>query len=125
VTFYPDPFGDGQVWTPNELVSEIKPDKEGHPVLLGEFVDIEGRRYVMLVNNSMTESVNVTLTFPGADCSIYSRDWSGQEREGGAYAAERLTRDADGLRVPHWLAPGQEAVYRVDSAAIRSAAITV
>jgi hypothetical protein len=125
VTFYPDPFGDGQVWTPNELVSEIKPDKEGHPVLLGEFVDIEGRRYVMLVNNSMTESVNVTLTLPGADVEIFSWDWSGQEREGGAYAAERFTRDADGLRVPHWLAPGQEAVYRVDSAAIRSAAIAL
>jgi len=77
----------------------------------------------MLVNNSQTESVNVQLAFPGADMRIFSWDWSGRERDGGAYAAERLTRDPDALRVRHWLAPGQEAVYRVDSEAIRAATI--
>jgi hypothetical protein len=122
VTFAPKAWGGGAVFTPNELVSKIEPD--GWPVLLGEFVDIEGRRYVMLVNNSTTESAHITLTFPGADVKVYSWNWSGKEYEGGAYCADNSQRTDDGLRVGHWLAPGQEAVYRVDSAAIRAAAVT-
>ncbi|UCH33441.1 MAG: hypothetical protein JSV65_12785 [Armatimonadota bacterium] len=125
VTFTPEAYGGGEVFTPNELVAEVTPDKEGHPLLLGQFVDIEGRRYVMLVNNSTDESVNAALTFPGADVKIHSWNWSGQEHEGGAYCAGRTSRSDAGLRVSHWLAPGQEAVYRVDSEAIRAAAVAV
>jgi len=124
VAFYPQAFGGGEVFLPDELVAEVKPDKEGHPLLLGEFVDIEGRRYVMLVNNSTTDSVRAALTFPGADVKIYSWNWSGQEYEGGAYCADSTQRTDAGLTVWHWLAPGQEAVYRVDSEGIRRAEIT-
>jgi hypothetical protein len=123
VTFWPQPFGDGEVLTPNELVSEVKPDKRGHPLILGEFVDIERRRYAMLVNNSTTDSVHATLAFPGADVKIYSWNWHGEESEGRAYCADEVERTDNGLRVRHWLAPGQEAVYRVDSELVRSAAI--
>jgi hypothetical protein len=124
VTFYPKAWGGGQAFAPDELVAEVKPDKEDHPVLLGEFVDREGRRYVMLVNNSTTDSAKVALTFPSADVKIYSWNWSGQEYEGGAYCASDMERTPDGLRVDHWLAPGQEAVYRVDSERARTAAVT-
>jgi len=115
VTFHPTARGGGQTFTPNGLVSRILPDREGHPILLGEFVDMQGRRYVMLVNDSMTENVNVGITFPGDDVTLYSWDWSGNEYHGGAYCNVGVSQDAEGLTVRHFLAPGQEAVYRVDS----------
>ncbi len=116
VTFYPKAYGGGEVFTPNGIVSRILPDAKDHPILLGEFTDIEGRRYVMVVNNSMTECVNVGLTFPGDDVTLYSWNWSGNEYHGGAYCNSGVTNDEHGLTVRHYLAPGQEAVYRVDSA---------
>jgi len=144
VTFYPVARGAGQVFTPDELVSEITVDApvfvdpEGkrhelrdpnHPLLLGEFVDLQGGRYVMLVNNSTEKSVRVALKFPGSDVKLFS--WAdGHEQEGLAYSADvnssrKMERTEKGLRVWHWLAPGQEAVYRVDSELARNAKITV
>jgi hypothetical protein len=115
VTFYPEAFGGGKTFSPNGIVSRILPDAAGHPILIGEFTDINGRRYVMIVNNSMTESVNVGVTFPGDDVRVHSWSWSNSEYEGGAYSADRYSRDENGLTIRHWLAPGQEAVYRVES----------
>ncbi len=144
VTFYPVARGAGQVFTPDELVSEITVDAPtfvdlagkrhelrdpNHPLLLGEFVDAKGGRYAMLVNNSTEKSVRVALTFPGSDVKLFS--WAdGREREGLAYSADvnssrKMERTEQGLRVWHWLAPGQEAVYRVDSEQARHAKITV
>jgi hypothetical protein len=70
----------------------------------------------MIVNNSMAESVNVGITFPGEDARVFSWNWSGKEHQGGAYCASYQSRDENGLTIRHWLAPGQEAVYRVESA---------
>lgn len=114
VTFSPEPFGGGARFTPNGIVSAFAP--ETAPVLLSEFVDAEGRRYVMLVNNSTTENTRVSITFPGEDARAFSWDWNGREYEGGAYGQLGTTRDERGLTIDHFLAPGQEAVYRVDSA---------
>ena len=86
------------------------------PNMVGEFVDTKGQRYVMVVNNSMTDSVSVCITFPGQDARVFSWNWSGQEREGPAYCGSAPSRDKNGLTIGHWLAPGQEAVYRVQSA---------
>ena len=116
--FYPEAFGGGEVFTPDELVSRVLPDRDGHPLLIGEFTDLEGRRYVMLVNNSVTDSANVGLTFPGADVKVFSWNWYGKEVEGPAFSATgQPLRDEHGLTVRHWLAPGEEAVYRVESSA--------
>ena len=115
VTFTPEPLGGGDLFAPGDTVSRLLPDREGHPLLLSEFVDAEWRPHVMLVNNSMTENVHVGITFAGTSTRVFSWDWSGQEVEGGAYSASRQTRDEHGLTIWHWLAPGQEAVYRVDS----------
>jgi len=143
VSFWPHPRGGGEMFTPDELVAEIivdsgafvdprgalhEPRDPKHPLLLGEFTDATGGRYVMLVNNSAEKSVRVALTFPGPDVKIYSWD-NGREREGAAYSADvnssrMLERSEHGVRIWHWLAPGQEAVYRVDSEAIRKAPIT-
>lgn len=118
VTFYPSAFGGGQEFTPNGIVSRILPDREEHPILIGEFIDLAGQRYVMIVNNSLTESVNVGVTFPGKDVRVYSWDWHGKEVEGKAFSADsdEPKRDENGLTIHHWLAPGEEAVYRVQSA---------
>lgn len=115
VTFYPEAWGGGETFTPNGLLSDVSPDVEGHPILIGEFTDIEGHRYVMIVNNSMTKNVNVGITFPGKDVRVFSWNWYGEEYEGGAYCASGQSRDENGLTIRHWLAPGQEAVYRIDS----------
>ncbi len=115
VTFTPKPYGQGQKFTPNGLVSQVRRSPKDHPLLLGEFTDLGARRYVMIVNNSMTENIRVAITFPGKDVKVYSWDWSGRERPGGAYCADHQTRNEQGLTIDHWLAPGQEAVYRVQS----------
>ena len=84
----------------------------------------------MVVNNSMTDSADVALTFPGEDVKTYSWDWfDGQEEEGIAYSAVGVlpgpTMTENGFKVWHQLAPGQEAVYRVDSSLIRYSVIDV
>lgn len=114
VTFNPTPYGGGEKFSPDDLVSRIAPDTA--PVLLSEFVDVKGRRYVMLVNLSMTDSTRVALTFTSDKVRFYSWSWQGQEREGPAYSSNGCNRDDHGLTtVDHYLAPGQEAVYRVES----------
>ncbi len=118
VTFSPTAFGGGETFTPSDVLSAV--EAGDHPMLVGEFVDLEGRRYVMAVNNSTTKSVRVGLTFPGSDARVFSWNWNGQEYEGGAYSADTTERVEGGLRLWHWLAPGQEAVYRVDSELTRA-----
>ena len=117
----------GPDFKPNELISKISTEQANPSLMIGEFADIQGRRYVMIVNNSMTESVKVGLTFPGEDVKTYSWDWwDGKEKEGIAYTAIGVggqSRTKDGFRVWHWLAPGQETVYRVDSKLIRNSEI--
>lgn len=113
VMFYPNAYGGGMVFEPDDLVSKVLPDSQNHPILIGEFMDIEGQRYVMIVNNSMTENVNVGITFDGNNTKAFSWNWSGNEYEGSAYCASELMRDDNGLTIRHWLAPGQEAVYRI------------
>jgi hypothetical protein len=68
----------------------------------------------MLVNLSMTESQKVSLTFRGEKARLFSWNWQGQEHEGLAYSADGCVRNDQGTTVAHWLAPGQEAVYRVE-----------
>jgi len=114
VSFYPNAYGGGEAFSPDDIVSRVMPDAENHPILVGEFTDVEGRRYVMIVNNSMKDSVNVGITFPGEDVKVFSWNWQGKEYGGGAYCASGQHRDQNGLTIRHWLAPGQEAVYRIE-----------
>ncbi len=41
----------------------------------------------MLVNNSVTDNINVGLTFPGEDVKVFSWNWNGKEVEGPAFSA--------------------------------------
>ena len=66
----------------------------------------------------MTDDIYVGITFPGKDVRVFSWNWGGAEYEGGAYSAiGQSPVDDTGLTIQHSLAPGQEAVYRVQSAA--------
>ncbi|MHC4563632.1 MAG: hypothetical protein ACYS8X_12780 [Planctomycetota bacterium] len=124
VTFFPEPYGGGEAFTPNEVLKEIKP-WDGHgELVIGEFVDAKGQRYVMAVNNSTTENLYVVLTFQGKDVKLYTRDWQGHEREGLDQACHiRGWRDGY-FKAGYWLAPGQEIFQRVDSEMVRTSAIS-
>ncbi|MCY2930748.1 MAG: hypothetical protein NTV86_14875 [Planctomycetota bacterium] len=115
VGFYPKPFGGGVAWAPDDIVANIWPAyDESTPILVGEFVDAQNRRYVMFVNNSRKAIDRVKITFR-KNVKLFSWGVDGQERPGGAYACEGgPIMEPDGLVAWHWLAPGQEAVYRVE-----------
>jgi len=113
--FYPVAYGGGETFAPDNFVSSIKTDKPGHPVLISEFTDRKGNRYFMMVNMSMTENADVIITIPGNDVTLHSWNWDGKEYQGFSYCGEMIKKDDVGLTVHHWLAPGQETVYRIES----------
>ncbi len=122
VTFYPEAFGDGEVFTPNELLLDVWTYKKDRRILVGEFVDIEGRRYMMVVNNSTTNNAHVVLTFP-KHAKSYSWNWQGKEYEGTAYSHFGTEHRQAGYVAGYWLAPGQELVQRVEAEGIRKTEI--
>ncbi len=117
VTFYGKAYGDGEKFSPSDIVKNVE-HESGAPMIVGEFADLEGKRYAMFVNNSMTESEKFRVTFP-AGARLYSWDWHGREYEGGPYAGGGGAAATDGQDTVHWpwLAPGQEAVYRIEAVA--------
>jgi hypothetical protein len=121
VCFYGKSYGDGEWFSPDDLITAIGTirGKKGNinddkPLLIGEFVNMKGQRYVMFVNNSMTESNRFIITFPG-NATTYSFDWYGNEYAGPAYCSDEIITEKDGTQLHGlWLAPGQEALYRVE-----------
>lgn len=112
VTFYGKVYGDGEEFTPSDIVKNVENGSKS-PMVIGEFVDLEGRRYAMFVNNSISESEVFKITFP-KDSKLYSWDWYGRENEGGAYCLLGIENDVEGNPVHSLiLAPGQEAVYSI------------
>jgi hypothetical protein len=112
VSFFPKACGGGEVWTPNDLVLDIWPAYDNQlPVLVGEFTDIEGRRYIMFVNNSQTQPDRVLIKFP-LKTKLYSFGYGSEGKE--VLVNDGSQADAD--CVPAWLflAPGGETVFRVE-----------
>jgi len=112
------PLGGCKEFTPNGLVVEVK----GGPVLVGEFVDPEGKRYVMLVNLKMEGASRMQVTFAGKDARYFSYRWSdGSEFEGRSEISISEKRDGSlGPMVDHYAYPAQMVLYRVDSKAARA-----
>ena len=112
VSFYPQAMGGGQAWKPNELVSAIWPAYDNNlPVLVGEFTDVEGKRYVMFVNNSQTKTDRILVKFP-LKTKLY-----GYGNEGKESLANDGTENSEGFVTAWlWLGPGSEAVFRVELA---------
>ncbi len=117
VSYFPFALGNGsQEWMPSELLSGFVPQfGQATPLVIGEFADVEGRRYVMFVDNSQTKDAcdHVKTLFP-KNVKLYVFDYGceGQERPAGNY--EGPHPDGNHLRDWRWLAPGQEALYRVE-----------
>jgi len=122
-------FGGGDQFKPDDIVSKVEPNPdESDPksnILVGRFVDKKGNRFVMIVNNSAFNSIAVDVTFPGQDVKLFS--WKdGAMYEGLAYSAKLSTpvyspdRSAAGVKATHFLAPGQEAFYRVQQSRTRT-----
>lgn len=115
VSFVGTVYGDGQAFTPNRLVKQVECGPKSQ-MLIGEFTDLQSRAYVMFVNNCTTESEFFNVSFPKGT-RTYSLDWNGKEYEGGAYCVGNVDTDEDGCpRHQLILAPGQEAVYRLELA---------
>jgi hypothetical protein len=113
VTFYGKVYGDGAEFTPNDMILKVDSTKKT-PLLIGEFTDLEGRRYVMFVNNSMTDDDIFNVIFPKG-CKTYSYSFNNKEYEGGAYCHLGVQLDGAGNPIhPLMLMPGGEAVYRIE-----------
>jgi hypothetical protein len=112
VMFNPEPYGGGEKFAPDDLVARVGP--VGYKTMVSEFVDAQQRKYVMLVNLSMTENQKISLTLKGEKVRFFSWGWDGKEHEGPAYSSDGYTRNEQGATLSHFLAPGQEAVYRVE-----------
>jgi hypothetical protein len=113
VTFYGKVYGEGAEFTPDDIILKVNSDKKT-PMVIGEFADLEGNRYAMFVNNSMTDDEMFYITFPKGS-RTFSYNWYGKEYEGGAYAHTGIQPDSEGNPVHSIiLAPGQEAVYRIE-----------
>jgi hypothetical protein len=113
VSFFPNAMGGGEAWKPNDLVLDIWPAyNNSHPVLVGEFTDLEDRRYVMFVNNSQTTPDRVLIKFP-LKTKLYSYSYGSEGKE--VLVNDGSHPDTD--CVPAWLflAPGGETVFRVES----------
>ncbi|MEI7836732.1 MAG: hypothetical protein WCK05_10025, partial [Planctomycetota bacterium] len=114
VTFFPEAMGGGETWKPNELLGGLWPAYDNnHTLLLGEFTDAQGRRYLMVVNNSQFRSERVLMKFP-SKAKLYTYRY-------GSEGKEHLITDApeskDGfVETWTWLGPGQETLYRVELA---------
>ena len=112
------PLGGCQAFTPNGLVAAVG----GGPILVGEFVDPEGKRYVMLVNLKMEGMNRMQVTFTGKDARYFSYSWvDGSEIEGrpGETSVESIGEQKGpfGLMVDHVAYPAQMFLYRVESKA--------
>jgi hypothetical protein len=128
VTFLPGGYGGGIEYTGNEVTRMvIAANDTTAPAILGEFVDMEGQRYIMLVNLHRTDSVWWSIAFPGDDVEIYQYTWEGEERPGAASAASKFERGerTGNIGVGYWLRPGQAIVQRVDSTMIRESELTL
>ena len=126
VTFLHRPHGGGKKWTPNEFLCVLEtPNRPDHPIVIGEFVDIKGRRYVMFVNASMKKSVYLRTYFRGGDAKLYVYNQNGELNEGFDVARTAHYRTDTQFRVGHMLGPGQSFIYRVDSSVIRRTPIKI
>ncbi len=109
-------FGSNPAFCPNDIIAGIETDIPHHPLLVGYFTDIEDKKYVMIVNNTMEEqgSVKMRVIFHGDEgVQPMSCDNGKFVRYSYICNNEYLI---DGNKVyEYWLAPGQEVLIRVDS----------
>ena len=116
-------YGKGKPFAPDAMIANVGTDLPNHPVLLGEFTDKDGERYLMIVNNSQTVDARIDITFNDPDVRLSCWGWDGKQHGGGPSAVTGSRQVEGRTLVEHWMAPGQEAVYKVESSALDKAPI--
>ncbi len=130
VTFLPYGYGGGQTFTPSEVVANARAGYDTTiPMMISEFIDLEGQRYVMVVNLDHERSLFMGMRYPGEDVEIYSYDWNGNEYRGPAYTAyavpSPVMRREDCLDAGYMVGPGESFLQRVDSTELRQSELTL
>lgn len=114
VEFAGQSFGTDPSFRPSPIVMGIAPDKMHHPLLVSYFVDEEGDKYLMIVNNTTEHdgSTLVTVTFD-KKADIYHID-HGEAGKANYICDNHIIQD-DVQLCKYWLAPGQEVLIKVVS----------
>ena len=96
------------------IVSKISCD-DNLPSILSFFHDCDGRKYMVIVNNSQVQSGYFTYYFDKSVKGIFRIAWGGKEVNA---ATNDVCNDYcvtdEGLKNSAWLAPGQMEVYRLE-----------
>jgi hypothetical protein len=134
VSFLPDGYGGGNVFekdTSDVVGNVLAASDETIPLMISEFVDLEGRRYAMFVNLDRERSVFMGVRYPGEDVEIYAYRWNsgGEEYRWAADNAygvpSPVQRRGDALIASYQLGPGDAFLQRVDSTQIRQSELTL
>ena len=102
------PVAETRTWQPGKTVASVAAARPH--VLISEFEGPDGESYVMVVNDSQTQTNYITIGFRG-DVQPYVRSWNhaGEERR------NVVCRDGSSLHDQHY-APGQAMVFRLEPA---------
>ncbi len=117
--FYGRAYGSDPTFCPSDIVMGIETDVMHHPLLVSYFVDEQGDKYLMIVNNTNDPegSSKVHVTFSG-DVELQYFDHGEPSKWG--YICDNYTK-VDGNQVcQYWLAPGQEVLVKVVSDKVRA-----
>ncbi len=101
---------------PFEGDEEIGKPEGDHPMVMSYFSDPAdaAARYVLLVNNSQTESVQYPLTIKGKPVKVEilrsDENWINAYHD--AHDNGGIVQTEDGLTIPRWMAPGQAILIR-------------
>lgn len=116
VMFFPEGRGGFDAFQPDHLVKNIRFDghdgsaERSDSLMIGEFVDAAGIEYLMLVNNSPVNNIQVVVELAGpGSMEFFSRDWY---RAGGEVPLAGKVEENGNLSLRQFLAPGQEIVLR-------------
>ena len=105
-------FTNVSLFTGNDYVASITTNPKNHPLMVSEFVDALKRPYIMVVNNSTTDSTWMTITFKESVKKLISFR-NAKEVDFAVSAVRRLSDHP--LAIQHVLAPGQEVIWRITS----------
>ncbi len=112
VMFFPKGKGGFEDFSPDSLIAEIEmsqteSETKTGSIMLGEFLDKDGNRYVMIVNDTEKISLRPTIKLVCENAKIFIWNWNGQKQFNG--------RGNKGFKtVTQWLGPGQEMFYCIE-----------
>jgi hypothetical protein len=108
-TQHPKALPGCETFAPDDVVKAVTaaPDTS---LIISRFADKESRPWIAVVNNSVTESAHIALTFAGAATSVFQYNWDCQE------AGIGVVKTDGGVKADIWLAPGQLEIYRIATA---------